>query len=89
MSEYFKEQIAAQSGVQILDDIHGVAVYNGGIPTRFAFIDASFTLGHSVSRFLELFEEGYTADYHLTEKQEVAFELYSAFTSRPPLVHDS
>ena len=83
MSKYLKDKIASETGVQILDDVHGLLVYDGTQETHFANVGASLTLDHQVPVFLELFQQANASQFQPTQKQEVAFELFVAAQFEP------
>ena len=83
MSKYFKAKIASETGVQILDDVHGLLVYDGTQETKFVYVGGALTLGHQVAVFLELFQQANASQFQPTDKQEVAFELFGAAQFEP------
>ncbi len=84
MSKYLKDKIASEKGVQILDDVHGLLVYDGTQETKFAYVGCvSFIHGKQVPVFLELFQQANASRFRPTDKQEVAFELFGAAQFEP------
>jgi hypothetical protein len=79
LSDYAKKEIAQHTGVQVLNDVHGLLVYAGKEHTRFIRGNRmSLTLGRPYEEFAELFTREFVRNFRLTEKQDIAFELFSA-----------
>ena len=84
MSKYLKDKVGAETGVQFVNDVHGLFVYDATRETRFVYADSvSLILGQPVPRFVALLQEAVRADFRLSPKQEVAFELFGAAQFEP------
>ncbi len=84
MSDYARDKLAGETGVQFLNDVHGLSVYEGTRQTMFVYLCASsLILGQQVRAFLDLFQQASSMDFHPTPKQEVAFELFGAAQFEP------
>ncbi len=79
LSEYAKEKILQDTGIHIINDVHGLLVYAGGASTKFIRANpVTLTLGRQEADFVTQLQHAYAQDYCLTCKQSVAFELFSA-----------
>lgn len=83
MSKYLKDKIASEMGIQMLNDVHGLLVYDGTQETKFVSVEASPTLGKQVPELLGLFQQANASLFRPTDKQEVAFELFVAAQFEP------
>ena len=84
ITTYFREKVLQEQGVQLLDDVHGLCVYEADRPVRF-FGSYSPTLirRSPVNTFVEQLVRWGQHSLSLTEKQHLAFELYSAAHFEP------
>ena len=72
-SEYVKDEMQAKFGVKIINDVHGLLVYDQSRQPRFARAGASATVAGSARHILNAFQEAYATGHTLTDKQQVAF----------------
>lgn len=79
LSKYAKDKIAQDIGIHVINDVHGLLVYAGTEDTKFIRGNrASIISNRDHADFLKRFKDAYVQDYCLTDKQSVAFELFSA-----------
>jgi len=79
LSKYSKDKIAQDTGIQIINDVHGLLVYAGGTNTKFIRGNpATLILGRQEADFITQVQHTYAQDFQLTDKEGVAFELFSA-----------
>lgn len=77
-SRVVKDSVREKTGISLLDDIHGLCVYDDSVPVKFTSITATLTISSSASRFIEAFKESHSQRLDLNDKELLAFELYSA-----------
>ena len=86
-SEYLKKLVMEESGIRLLDDPHGLVVYEEDVlhPTRFTSVSGELQVGRPISAFADYFLQAMNMDLCLTDKETLAFELYglSHFESAP------
>jgi len=68
---------AREMGIRLLDDVHGLSVFPEDKPVRFVCVSASVVIGKPATRFVEEFRKAYEISPEFTDKQSLAFELYS------------
>ncbi len=78
MFKGFKDKIYDKTSVRVLDEVHGLQVYESTGNVSFVNCSASAVLGNQVSNFLEMFLPANTDKFQPNPKQELAIELYSA-----------
>lgn len=79
LSKYAKDKVAQDTGIQIINDVHGLLVYAGGATTKFIRGNpATLILGRQEADFITQVQRSYTQDFRLTDKESVVFELFSA-----------
>jgi len=69
---------AREMGIRLLDDVHGLSVFPEDKPVRFVSVSASVVIGKPATRFVKDFGKAYEISPEFTDKQLLAFELYSA-----------
>jgi len=86
-SEYLKKRAMEERGIRLLNDPHGLVVYEEDTqhPTRFTSMSGEPQVGKPISAFEDYFLEAVHMDLRLTDKETLAFELYglSHFESAP------
>jgi hypothetical protein len=86
-SDYLKRKIMEERGVRVLNEPHGLMVYEEDEqhPTRFSSASASAQVGKPVAAFEEHFLEAIERNLRPSEKETLAFELYglSHFEAAP------
>ena len=82
-SKYMKDKIQAETGIRVIDDVHGLLIYDGACETWFARLSGSLTAVTSVSTFLAPFEATYAAGLMLTARQGLAFTLLASAGFEP------
>lgn len=86
-SDYLKEKVLSEAEVRLLNDPHGLMVYEDdpGHPTQFVSASAALQVGRTPSDFEEYFLEAMDMELRLTEKETLSLELYglSHFESAP------
>lgn len=86
-SEYLKKRAMEESGIRLLNDPHGLVVYEEDTlhPTRFMSVGGEPQGGRPISAFEDYFLQAVHVDLRLTDKETLAFELYglSHFESAP------
>lgn len=74
-----KVKIAQDTGIQIINDVHGLLVYAGSPNTKFSRGNpVTLIIGRQEADFITRIQNAYAQDFHLTDKERVAFELFSA-----------
>lgn len=69
---------AREKGIVLLDDVHGLSVFPEDMPVKFVSFGGSVVVGPSAAIFVEEFGKAYEMSPEFTDKQSLAFELYSA-----------
>jgi len=86
-SDYLKEKVLREDGIRLLNDPHGLVVYEDDPkhPTRFVSASAALQVGRTPSDFEEYFLEAMDMELRLTDKETLGLELYglSHFESAP------
>jgi hypothetical protein len=86
-SEYRKKRAMEKSGIQLLNDRHGLVVYKEDTlhPTHFSSMSVGSQVGKPISDFEDYFLQAVDMDLCLTATETLAFELYglSHFESAP------
>lgn len=77
-SEYLKKRAMEESGIRLLNDPHGLVVYEEDAlpPTRFVRVSGEPRVGKPISAFEDYFLQAVSMDLRLTDKETLAFELY-------------
>jgi hypothetical protein len=79
LSKYAKDKIERNTGIQIINDVHGLLVYAGVGNTKFMHVNpATLILGRGEFDFITQVQQTYAQHFRLTDKESVAFELFSA-----------
>lgn len=79
LSRYAKNKIAQDTGIQVINDVHGLLVYAGGPNTKFIRCNpATLVLGRQEADFISRIQQAYPQNFQLSNKERVAFELFSA-----------
>lgn len=79
LSKYAKDKIAQDTGIQIINDAHGLLVYAGGPNTKFIRANpVTLILGRQETDFISRVQHAYPQEFQLSDKERVAFELFSA-----------
>jgi Apea-like HEPN len=73
-----KDQHLQQTGNRLLEDVHGVTVYETDPPANFGRSEAKYELGRALQPLLDAFADHYGSGATLTPKQHVAYELFSS-----------
>jgi Apea-like HEPN len=73
-----KDQHRQQTGNRLLEDVHGIAVYESEPPVNFGRSEATYELGRALQPLMDAFANHYASGATLTPKQRVAFELFSS-----------
>jgi len=68
---------AKEVGYNLLDDLHGLCVYDEKIPVSFASPKSHIIAGPKSKLFIDKLIEIYDCNYQLSEKQTLALELYN------------
>ena len=67
-----------ENGVNLINDVHGLVVYNSDLPVEFiSGGKASLSLKYSAKKFFDEFEAAYKLAREFTDKQTLAVELYN------------
>src|SRR5215208_6090498 len=76
--EYLKKRAMEESGIRLLNDSHGLVVYEEDAlhPTRFMSVGGEPQGGRPISAFEDYFLQTVHMDLRLTDKETLAFELY-------------
>jgi hypothetical protein len=78
VKEFCESAVVDKDGTAHLDGIHGLAVYDASRPTKFWYgNDVNLLLGRSEDRLRQEVGRHYPP-LQLTEKQEIAYELFAA-----------
>ncbi|MCA9073036.1 MAG: hypothetical protein KDA84_29140, partial [Planctomycetaceae bacterium] len=78
LSKYAKDKVAQDTGIQIINDVHGLLVYAGGSNTKFIRGNpVTIILGRQETDFISRVQHAYTQKFQLSNKERVAFELFS------------
>jgi hypothetical protein len=73
------KMLEGEAGRRVLDDVHGISVFECDPPPVFARIGgAAVQVGKPVERFLELMEAAATLDAQMSDRDVLAFDLFSA-----------
>ncbi len=84
LSKYFADKIFKESGVKIINDVHGLCVYEDTCPVKFASVGpVNLRIGHGSQNFINAFTKCYEINPNINEKERLAFELYSASYFEP------
>lgn len=77
-TQYLKRKVRREQGIQLLNDVHGLNVYEKDpeLPTRFISGSATAQGLRDVSQFEQHFNEAMDMNLHLTDKESLACELY-------------
>lgn len=75
---WFRQMFGLPEYTRILNDIHGLQVYEEGPPTKFSSGHASLTVGKQVQSFIEAEEECFARELRFREPLHTALDLYSA-----------
>jgi hypothetical protein len=67
-----------QSGFRVLNDVHGLMLYESEPPPHFAKLDARALRGVSQKHFEQVFARALEEAEALTEKEQLALELFNA-----------
>lgn len=76
-TQYYKDQFAAAHGKVLLNDVHGITVYNDSIGSVFGSMSANPSFGKSGDAFATTIAEAVNKNILLSAKEFIAFELYS------------
>jgi hypothetical protein len=86
-SDYLKRKILEERGIRMLNEPHGLMVYEDDAehPTRFFSASGEPQVGRSVAAFEEQLLEALDRNLRLSDKETLAFELYglSHFEAAP------
>jgi len=74
LSRYAKDKIKSETGVQVLDDVHGLQVYEETGDVKFAGVSTTVTVSMRTDRFTQAFS-GSLGRRQLSPKQSLALEL--------------
>lgn len=77
-TQYLKRRVRREQGIRLLNDVHGLNVYEKDpkLPTRFISGSASGQGLKGISQFEQHFNEAMDMNLHLTDKENLACELY-------------
>lgn len=78
VTRHIMDKVSEKNGIKLLNDVHGLCVYDAAICTKFASASATASIGTQASRFIEEFTKSYSQRLDLTDKELLAFELYSS-----------
>jgi hypothetical protein len=77
LSNVAREAAEAAGGVKVIDDVHGLHVYEADTRGVVVFTsNVTLTLGHSGERFIDAFQHAFESGRGLSEKLGLAFDLY-------------
>lgn len=77
VAKFIKDR-AKELGWLLLDNVHGLSVYQDDLPVRIFGANASLTTGKTSARFTEEFKKAYELSLNFSDKLLLAFELYGA-----------
>lgn len=69
--------LEAQSGHRVLNDVHGLMVYESEPPPRFASTELNVLLGKSQDQFEKIFSHALACNRILTERERLSLELFN------------
>jgi hypothetical protein len=89
VTEHGLKMVEDASGKRALNDVHGITVFECEPPPVFVRISGKAQVGKPVDRFLELLAAAATTDMTMSDKDVLAFDLYSASSLRGLPTRDS
>jgi hypothetical protein len=78
LSPHVKDTILETHHTQVLDNVHGLCVYDDAMPTVFFHSSLDTVRGKGTQPLLDAMSEAFTLGLNLTTREALAFELYSA-----------
>jgi len=78
VTEYGLKMLGDASGKRVLNDVHDTSVFECEPPPVFASMSATAKVGKPVDRLLELLRAAAAADISMSDRDVLAFDLYSA-----------
>ena len=80
---FVKADVLAKTGVRILDNVHGLMVYEDDLPMSIPVTSAQGRAMMSPTTIFEEWRRQYERNHQLTDTEVLAFELYSAAQREP------
>lgn len=77
-TEYGLKILEGQIGQRVLNDFHGLQVYETRINPKFSTVTANATIAKSKEMALKAFEHTFSKPYKIPERKRLAFDLFSA-----------
>ncbi len=77
-THYGLKMLEREVGTRVLNDLHGLQVYESAINPKFAKFSATAFITKSREVSFEVFEKAFSIEGSLNEKKRLAFELFSA-----------
>lgn len=78
MSPYLKRKLAAEQGMTVLDDVHGLTVYDGAGNPKFVSASGSSMLTFTAQPLADTFRRAFTVGVRSPERVETSVALFSA-----------
>jgi hypothetical protein len=76
--DVFRKAFQQSTGTRLLNDLHGVTVYDSTDPVTFDSPSATFRLGRPLFALADAFARHFGSSDTLTPKQQVAYELFAS-----------
>jgi hypothetical protein len=77
-TKYGLEMLKDESGSTVLNDIHGLQVYDSNLNPKFSTVNANAFITKSKETTLEALSAAFSTNASIHEKKRLAFELFSA-----------
>jgi len=86
LSNYLKDKICKETGEKIINDVHGLSVYENIPQVKFIYAGpVTVGIGINDKKFTHIFSECYKKNLKLSATKQLALELYSASFFEPTL----
>jgi hypothetical protein len=83
LGKLVKDHVLATAGVRVLDNVHGLVVYEEDLPVSIPVFSGQGRVLRSPTAILDEWTRQYELDPQLTAREVLAFELYSAAQREP------